>query len=457
MSIFKFSIVILAAGKGKRMLTSIPKSFFPVYGKPMIQYILNTLKKIKTDNVYIVYNSDCENIKNSLNLHGIKVKWILQKFPLGTGDAIKQVIPYAYKDKHLLILLGDMPLIKKKTIKNLIKKYKLKRNFTIVTAFLKNPTGYGRIIRKNEKIIKIIEESNITSDKYLKIKEVNSGIFFINKKILIYLIKKIKKDKKTKEIYITKILNYAYKKDIKVTSLMVRNKSEIININNKLQLFVVEKIIRKNKIIKLLSSGVNIYNVSRIEIYGDVTHGKDLTIEPDVVLKGKIFLGNNVKIKNGSILENVHIEDNVTIYPYSYIKNTKIMSNSKIGPFAVILKSKIKKNTKIGSFVEIKNTSFGDFSKAKHLSYLGDSEVGKKVNIGAGVIVCNYDGMYKHKTIIGDNVFIGADTQIIAPLRITKDATIGAGSTITKNVLSNGLTISRVKQFSIKNWKRVKK
>lgn len=434
------------------MESDIPKVLHTIAGKPMIKYILKTVKSIKPDIINIVYGHGGNLLKSII--HDPSIIWIFQKKQLGTGHAIKQVIPQFSAQEDILIVYGDIPLISIKTLKKLYKK-KPKEGICLLTKKLKNPNGYGRILRDiNNKVFKVVESQDANSEELL-IKEVNTGIFIANSSDLQRWIKKITNKNTQGEFYLTNIIELAYKEGIKINTIYPIYKNETKGVNNLLQLSYIEKIYQADLTKKLLLSGLKLKDPSRFDIRGTIEHGKNVFIDINVVIKGKVKLGNNVRIGIGCILKDSIVGDNCFIKPYSIIENSELLDNCIIGPFAIILhKSKLESGVKIGNFVEIKKSNIGQKSKARHLSYIGDAKIGKKVNIGAGTITCNFNGINKNNTIIGDNVFIGSTTQLIAPINISNNVTVAAGTTVMKSVASSNLLVyNPKKQIHKSNWK----
>lgn len=450
----KIRIIILAAGKGKRMLSNTPKVLHKIAGKPMVQYVIDTAKKFGADIINLIYGFNAKLIKSTI--YDKSIDWILQKKQLGTGHAIKQVISHFSDKEDVIILYGDIPLISIDTLKKLYK-CKPQNGICILTKKLKKPGNYGRVLRINNIVTKIVEKKEASS-KELLINEVNTGFIIANSCDLKRWLNKLKNNNKDKEYYITDIVSLAYKegKKIKTTSPIYPNETK--GVNNILQLSTIEKIYQKLQAKKLLLSGLIIKDYHRFNLSGNLKHGKDVIIDINVIIEGKVLLGNFVKIGTGCIIKNSSIDDYCIIEPYSIIENTIIKKYCKIGPFAVLRKKNyIHSKVQIGNFVELKKTKINQFSKAKHLSYLGDAKIGKKVNIGAGTITCNFDGSNKYKTIIGNNVFIGATSQLIAPINIVKKTTVAAGTTVMKNIVSSGLVYNPKTQEQKNNWKKSKK
>lgn len=448
------SVIILAAGKGTRMCSNYPKVLYPIAGKPMIEHLINTVLSLNISKIYLVYNKNLILFKSKFKIKSLH--WIFQENQLGTGHAVKQVAPYFSDNENILILYGDYPLVRKKTLKKLIK-LNLDKQIGLLTTFLKNPKGYGRIIRKNKHVFKIVEEKDIKKNQK-NISEINTGVLIVNSNDLKRWLDKIKKNNSQNEYYITDIVLFAYNEGYKINVIHPKRKSEMEGVNNFLQLSSLEKIYQIEQAEKLLLSGVMIIDPLRFDLRGNLKCGKNVIIDINVVIEGNVVLGNNVYIHVGCVLKNCTIGDNSIIYSYTLIDDSIICKNCKVGPFARLRpKTSLKNSVFVGNFVEIKNTILDKYSKVSHLSYLGDSKIGCNVNIGAGVITCNYDGVRKFKTFIDDNVFIGANSQLIAPIYIGKGVTIGAGTTLTDDVKKNGLVLSRVKQKHILYWKRPKK
>nr|WP_241973777.1 bifunctional UDP-N-acetylglucosamine diphosphorylase/glucosamine-1-phosphate N-acetyltransferase GlmU [Candidatus Pantoea edessiphila] len=448
------NIVILAAGKGNRMCSDIPKVLHSIAGKPIIKYIVDTAKNINKHKIYIIYGFKGDLIKKKLNDNSIH--WILQKEQLGTGHAIQQLLPYLNNNENLLILYGDIPFISKATLEQLCDK-KPKHGMSLLTAILDNPSGYGRVIRNNNVIAEIIEDKDANSHQ-LNIKEINTGIMFANVKDVKNWLKRTNNDNVQKEYYLTDIIKIAYQDNYFIKAIHPFDINEIKGVNDRIQLANLERIYQSNQIKTLILSGVTLRDPDRFDLRGTLICGIDVEIDVNVIIEGHVVLGNRVKIGAGCIIQNSSIDDDCNIHPYSIIRNSNLSVKCNIGPFSHLRNNaKLNHNVCIGNFVEIKDISLGNNSKAKHLSYLGDSEIGSNVNIGAGSITCNYDGKNKLKTIIGNDVFIGSDTQLVAPLTIIDNATIAAGTTVLKDINTSDLTLNPKKQIYKENWKRPSK
>ena len=446
------NVVILAAGKGTRMHSDKPKVLQPLSNKSILQHVLDTSNLLQTNNIIIVTGYKSDLIKTSIS--DPKISWRLQDKQLGTGHAVKQSIPDLSNEKTL-ILYGDVPLIEKSDLQKLIKA--ADSGLAVMTFIKDNPYGYGRIERRQGKIHAIIEEKDSTEEQR-KITEINTGIMAVNTKYLISWLGKLNNENSQNEYYLTDIVKLAVKDGIIISSHTAKNELSITGVNSKKELAFIERGFQLKKAEELMSKGVTLIDPNRIDIRGELICGKEVSIDIGCVFEGKVTLGNNVQVKPYSIIKDSYIAENTTIEPFSYIDSSKVGPTCRIGPYARLRPGSILEGSAhIGNFVEIKNSAINFGTKINHLSYIGDSEIGKNVNIGAGTITCNYDGINKHKTIIEDNVFVGSDTQIVAPLKIGKGATIGAGSTITKDVPEENLTLSRSQQKTISGWVKPEK
>jgi len=448
------NIIILAAGNGKRMHSNLPKVMHKVGGKTMLEHVLTTAQKLKPKTINVVVNPKIEHIKESFKNYNIN--WHTQIEQKGTADAVKIVLPSLNKKDEVLILYADTPLIESKLLGKFIK-YMPKSQVKVLTVELENPFGYGRIIREqaeDEIISKIIEE--IEADpKQKNIKECNTGIIFSNVSTLIELISEVKNDNTKQEFYLTDIVSIANKKNMTVAPLLSKEFNSLLGVNDKSQLEKTEQIFQENYRRYFLEKGVTMLDSKSVYFRGNVEIGTDVEVDANVIFEGNIKIGNNVKINSNVIINNSSIDNQTEIKPYSIVEDSKIGKSCSIGPYARIRPScSLEDKVKIGNFVEVKASLIKKNTKANHLTYIGDSEIGQNVNIGAGVITCNYDGKNKHKTIIKDNVFIGSDSQLIAPIIVEEGVTIAAGSTITDDSEKDSLLIARSRQQEKKNWKK---
>ncbi|HGN1707823.1 TPA: bifunctional UDP-N-acetylglucosamine diphosphorylase/glucosamine-1-phosphate N-acetyltransferase GlmU [Providencia rettgeri] len=451
MTVQRKSVVILAAGKGTRMYSELPKVLHLLAGKPMVQHVIDTAKSIGASDIHLVYGHGGDLLKEKLGEQNLN--WVLQAEQLGTGHAMQQAAPSFQDDEDIVMLYGDVPLIAKDTLDRLIE-VKPQGGIGLLTVILDNPTGYGRIIRENNEVVGIIEQKD-ASEEQRKIQEINTGIMVASGKDFKRWLAQLNNDNAQGEYYITDIIALAHKEGNKIATVHPSHLSEMEGVNNRLQLAALERVYQKEQAEKLLLAGVMLIDPARFDLRGILTHGRDIIIDTNVIIEGNVTLGNNVHIQSGCILKDCVIGDNSVISPYSVIENSELSAECTVGPFARLRPgAKLAAKAHVGNFVEMKNATLGLGSKAGHLSYLGDAQIGDNVNIGAGTITCNYDGANKHKTIIGDDVFVGSDTQLVAPVSVAKGATIGAGTTVTRDVNEDELVVSRVKQMHIKNWQR---
>lgn len=447
----KNKAIILAAGQGKRMKSDIPKVLHKVAGKEMLHHIIENTKKAGIEDIIVVIGVKSDLVKESLKKYK-NVKTVYQKEQLGTGHAVMMADEYLVNKGTTIVLCGDAPLITPKTIKDLVDSHlNSKQSSTVLTAYLQNPKGYGRIIKEGNLLKAIVEDKDASESEY-QIKEVNSGAFAFDTELLKKYLKRLDNNNSQNEYYLTDILELLRLDGYKIGSFQMEDEREIKAVNSRVQLSEVEDILRDRIIKSHMDNGVTFINKLTNQIGSDVKIGKDTIIESGAVLMGCTEIGENVLIGQNSRIEDSKIDSNISILN-SVIKDSKVGEGSTIGPFAYLRpNSIIGKNVKIGDFVEVKNSVIGDNSKASHHAYIGDGVVGKNVNIGCGVIFVNYDGKEKSKTIIENNAFIGSNTNLVAPLRIEENAFIAAGSTITKEVEKNALAVARAKQRNIKDW-----
>ncbi|MCK4833271.1 MAG: bifunctional UDP-N-acetylglucosamine diphosphorylase/glucosamine-1-phosphate N-acetyltransferase GlmU [Gammaproteobacteria bacterium] len=448
------SVIILAAGAGTRMRSSKPKVLHRLAGIPMVEHVYNTCKTLGAKQVQVVYGHGGNQLKEQCQ--HFDVEWALQAEQLGTAHAVQQASPAVNGEDVALVLYGDVPLTRCETLEALIKDVSA-NNVSLLTVELDDPTGYGRIVRENGKVTSIVEHKDAT-DEIRAIKEVNTGILAINASYLNDCLKKIDNDNVQGEYYLTDIIALAVNDGNEVFTTQVEHSYEVEGVNDRKQLARLERIFQRGIAESLLTDGTGLADPERIDVRGILKAGSDCFIDVNCVFEGEVELGTGVNIGPGCVIKDSVIGSDCIIKPYSVIENATIDKQSEVGPFSRIRPGTLlRENSRVGNFVEIKNTTLGKNSKAGHLSYLGDSEIGKDVNIGAGTITCNYDGANKYKTVIKAGAFIGSDTQLVAPVTVGKNATIAAGSTITKDIEDDTLTLSRTAQKSIKGWARPKK
>jgi UDP-N-acetylglucosamine diphosphorylase/glucosamine-1-phosphate N-acetyltransferase len=448
------SVVILAAGKGTRMYSDLPKVLHPIAGKPMVKHVIDTAKQLGAHNIHLVYGHGGDLMQQ--RLANEPVNWVLQTEQLGTGHAMQQAAPFFADDENILMLYGDAPLITKATLEKLIAA-KPDKGIALLTVVLDNPTGYGRILRENGNVVGIVEQKDANAEQ-LKIQEVNTGVMVSDGASFKKWLTQLDNNNAQGEYYMTDVIALANRDGCQVTAVQAADLMEVEGANNRLQLTALEQYFQQKQARELLLAGVMLLDPNSFKLRGELTHGKDVEIDMNVILKGKVRLGNRVKIGTGCVITDCDIGDDVEIKPYSVLEDASVGANAAIGPFSRLRPgAELAENTHVGNFVEIKKAQIGKGSKVNHLTYVGDAEIGKDCNIGAGVITCNYDGANKFKTIIGDNVFIGSDSQLVAPVTIESGATIGAGSTIRDDVRHDELVTTRVPQKHIQGWERPKK
>lgn len=451
MSKSAMSVVILAAGKGTRMYSDLPKVLHTLAGKPMVQHVIDVANKLGSQRVNLVYGHGGDLLKQTLSDDSLN--WVLQAEQLGTGHAMQMAAPFFADDEDILMLYGDVPLISVETLQRL-REAQPQGGIGLLTVKLDDPTGYGRIARENGKVVGIVEHKD-ASEEQRKINEINTGILVANGADLKRWLGKLDNNNAQGEFYITDIIALAHGEGREIAAVHPERLSEVEGVNNRLQLSRLERVYQTEQADKLLLAGVMLRDPARFDLRGELIHGRDIEIDTNVIVEGRVTLGNRVKIGTGCVIKNATIGDDCEISPYSVVEDATLEAACTIGPFARLRPgAELAEGAHVGNFVEMKKARLGKGSKAGHLSYLGDADIGDNVNIGAGTITCNYDGANKHKTIIGDDVFVGSDTQLVAPVTVARGVTIAAGTTVTRDVAENELVISRVKQKHIQGWQR---
>ncbi len=447
----KLNIVILAAGKGTRMFSSKPKVLHHIAGRPILRHVIDCAKALNPAKIIIVYGFGGDLVKKTFSREDII--WVEQKEQLGTGHAVQQAAPHLDDDANTLILLGDVPLVDVPSCEKLLAKA---QNQLAIMSFNKvDPTGYGRITRAASGNVNAIVEHKDATEAQRAIKEVNTGIMAMPAKALKQWLAGLSNNNAQSEYYLTDIVGFAVKDGVNVVAEITEDEWSVTGINSKLDLEQIERVYQGRFAIELLKKGVTLADSARLDVRGNLETAQDVEIDVGCVFEGEVSLGEGVKIGAYCIIRDAKIAAGTVIAPFTHIVETTIGTNSRIGPFARLRPgTTLAEETHVGNFVELKNAQVDVGSKINHLSYVGDTTVGKDVNIGAGTITCNYDGANKFRTVIEDGAFIGSDTQLIAPVTIGKGATIGAGSTISKNAPAGELTISRAKQLTITGWKR---
>lgn len=433
------------------MKSNTAKVLHKIAGKPMLQWVVDTANQLDSRTV-VVYGHDAEQVKKTTI--GNSIRWVEQKQQLGTGHAVQQAVDELADDDLVLILYADVPLIKSSTLAKMLAAVD-NNTMSLLTVKLNNATGYGRIVRDNGRVIKIVEQKDATQEQ-LQITEVNTGIMAIKGSHLIRCLSQLNNDNAQNEYYLTDIIEMLVNSGVSIDTTQPDNEYEVQGVNSKSQLNLLERYQQRSIAEGLMEQGVTLADANRIDVRGElVVNGNDIFIDCNVVFEGKVTLGSNVSIGANCVIRNAQIDDCAQIFSHSVLEDCCVGKETKVGPFARIRPGTVLgDNSQVGNFVEVKKTKLGKGSKINHLSYIGDAEVGQCVNIGAGTITCNYDGVNKSKTIIEDGAFIGSDTQLVAPVTVGKNATIAAGTTLTKDAAENSLSLSRTKQTTLKGWKR---
>lgn len=444
-------VVILAAGQGTRMRSALPKVLHPIGGKPMLAHVIDASRELNPQKISVVYGHGGELVKQGIS--DSDLNWIQQAEQLGTGHAVQQASAAWNDDDIVLILYGDVPLLKAETLAEVVRKGS--DSFGLLTVHLENPTGYGRIVRnEHAEVVSIVEEKDASNEQKC-ITEVNTGILATKGKQLKHWLANLENNNAQKEYYLTDVISMSVKEGIPVETIHPDSEHEVSGVNSREQLAELEGVYQEQQVQNLMAQGVSFQDPSRFDLRGTVETGQDIFIDSNVVLEGNIKLGNNIRIGANCVITNATIEDNVDVLPMSVIEDATIGMGSRVGPFARLRPgAELKSNTHIGNFVEIKNSQIGVGSKVNHLSYIGDTLMGDGVNIGAGTITANYDGANKHRTVIEDNASTGSNSVMVAPVKVGRGATLGAGTVLISDAPAEQLTLARAKQKSIKGWKR---
>jgi bifunctional UDP-N-acetylglucosamine pyrophosphorylase/glucosamine-1-phosphate N-acetyltransferase len=448
------NIVILAAGQGKRMHSNLPKVLHPVAGKALAQHVIDTARSLIPEKLVVVYGHGGEVVRSTLN--ETDVLWAKQEPQLGTGHAVAQALPELSGEGQTLVLYGDVPLTKASTLKRLLQAGK--DGLAILTVELVDPAGYGRIVRDaSGQVQRIVEEKDATPQEKA-IREVNTGIMAIPSARLAEWLGKLSNNNAQGEYYLTDVVALAVTEGVTIHTAQPDGEWEVLGVNSKVQLAELERVHQRNIADQMLVGGVRLADPNRIDVRGELSYGRDVAIDVGCVFEGKVELADAVEIGPYCVLKNVKVGAGTRIAAFCHFEDAIIGPDGVLGPYARLRPgTELGPEVHIGNFVEVKKSKLGANSKANHLAYIGDAEIGQRVNIGAGTITCNYDGANKFKTIIEDDAFIGSDTQLVAPVTVGRGATIGAGTTVTKNAPSDSLTVSRAKQMTISGWMRPKK
>lgn len=448
------NIVILAAGMGKRMHSKLPKVLQPLAGKPMLDWVLERVKPLSTSPVVVVVGHQAEMVREHYaDVDGIT--FALQSEQKGTGHALQMALPSLNPaEKHTLVCLGDVPLLSAETLERLSAAVSDENTMGLLTVTLDNPTGYGRIVREEGKVVRIVEQKDAT-DNERQIQEVNTGIMLLPTAKLADWLGSLTNSNAQGEYYLTDCIALAVKDGVTIATAQPDHVFEVEGVNSKVQLEALERVWQRHQARQLLEAGVTLIDANRIDIRGSLTCGQDVLIDVGCVFEGRVVLGDGVKVGAYSVIKDCEISADVEILPYCHLDGAVVGEASRVGPFSRLRPgAKLTGNNHIGNFVEVKKSVVGQDSKINHLTYIGDSEIGARVNVGAGTITCNYDGVNKFKTIIGDDAFIGSGTELVAPVEVGAGATIGAGTTLTKTAPAGQLTLGRARQVTIEGWTR---
>ena len=449
------NVVILAAGQGKRMHSDLPKVLHPLAGKPLLAHVIDSARDLGAKKICVVYGHGGERVREALDAPDLA--WAKQEPQLGTGHAVLQAMPAAAAsaptESSTLVLYGDVPLTRTSTLRRLIDAAGSDK-LALLTAHLDNPRGYGRIVRVGGKVTRIVEEKD-ADDAERAIGEINTGILVAPTAALARWLPTLGNRNAQGEYYLTDIVALAVAEGMPVATAQPDAAWETEGVNSKLQLAALERVHQRNVAERLLEAGVTLADPARFDVRGELACGRDVGIDVNCVFEGRVELADGVSIGANCVLKNCRIGSGARIAPFCHIEDAVVGAESIVGPYARLRPgTELGRDVHIGNFVEVKNSSIADHSKANHLAYIGDATIGSRVNVGAGTITCNYDGANKFRTVIGDDVFIGSDTQLVAPVTVGRGATLGAGTTLTRDAPPDQLTVSRARQISIPGWKR---
>ena len=447
-------ILVLAAGAGKRMRSSLPKVLQPLAGRPLLAHVLATARELSPRKVIVVHGHGAEAVRQAFN--GENVEWVLQDEQLGTAHAVMQAMPQVSADADVLILYGDVPLTRAATLKRLLEA--ADDGLAVLTAEPADPAAYGRIVRDGRGgVAKIVEERD-ASPAERAIREVNAGFYALSARRLSAWLKKIDNRNAQKEYYLTELVSLAVDERVPVTAVKTDAAWEAAGVNTPRELAELEREFQRQQAGRLLDAGVKLADPARIDVRGALECGREVAIDVNCVFEGRVTLGDGVRIGPNCVLRNISIAAGTEVLAFCHLEDSTVGARCRLGPYARLRPgTTLLEDVHVGNFVEVKASRLGAGSKANHLTYLGDSEIGARVNVGAGTITCNYDGAAKHRTVIEDDCFIGSDATLVAPVRIAQGSYIGAGSTINKNTPAGQLTVARAKQVSIPGWKPPRK
>lgn len=447
------AVITLAAGKGSRMKSDLPKVLHKLAGKPMLAHVLNSAAQLSNAKQHVVIGHGAELVQQTIT--DFDISWAFQTEQNGTGHAVAQAMPNVEADATVIVLYGDVPLIRSHTLQQLLDQTKAQQGLTLLTVKLDNPSGYGRIVRNNAgDILSIVEQKDASSEQ-LEINEVNTGILAVSAKYLNEWLPKLSSNNAQGEYYLTDIIAMAVSQGVVVSAIHPQDEYEVQGVNDRLQLAELERVFQRQQADELLRAGVSLADPSRIDIRGSLKVGNDVVIDIGCVFEGDVTLADGVHIGPYCVIKNSHLGAGTELQAYSHLDQASIAENCQVGPYARLRPgADLHRQAKVGNFCEVKKAVVGEGAKVNHLTYIGDAIIGKNANIGAGTITCNYDGVNKFITEIGADTFIGSNSALVAPVKIGDGATVGAGSTITKDVPAQELAVARGKQRNISGWQR---
>ncbi len=444
-------VVILAAGQGTRMRSRLPKVLQPLAGRPLLAHVMDMAAGLDDARLHVVYGHGGDQVP--ARFADRQVSWVEQAEQLGTGHAVEQAMPGIADDATVLVLYGDVPLVRPETADSLIEA--ATRGVALLTVRMDDPTGYGRIVRDRDgRVTSIVEQKDADAEER-SIDEVNTGLMAVPADRLRDWLSRLDNANAQGEFYLTDIVALAVADRVPVAAVQAGDPEEVMGVNDKVQLAEAEAAVRRRRVDELMEQGATVADPARVDVRGKVTCGQDVFLDVGVVLEGDVRLGDRARVGPYCVVRDSHIGEGAVIHPHSLVEGAEVGTGCSVGPFARLRPgAQLETGAKVGNFVEVKNSRLGEGSKANHLSYVGDTTVGRDTNIGAGTITCNYDGANKHRTVIGDRVFIGSGVELVAPVEIEEGATIGAGSTISKRAPAETLTVARSRQVSIRGWQR---
>jgi len=447
-------VIVLAAGQGKRMRSELPKVLHPIAGRPLLAHVLDAARTLSPRKTFVVHGHGAERVRAAFAQ--APVEWVLQPEQLGTGHAVQQAMAHVNGGGEVLILYGDVPLVRPDSLKRLVEA--ARQGVAVLTTEVDDPQGYGRIVRNPGGGVERVIEEKDASEAERAIREINAGFMALDAKRLQAWLGKISNRNAQKEYYLTDVVALAVQERVPVIGVKVQDPMEVAGVNSKAELAALERAYQRKQARRLMDAGVSLADPERIDVRGELECGRDVSIDVNCVFEGRVRLGDGVRIGPNCVLRNMSVGAQTEVLGFCYFEESEIGARCRLGPFSRLRPgASLGEEVHIGNFVEIKASRLGQGSKANHLSYVGDSQVGTKVNIGAGTITCNYDGATKSLTVIEDDCFIGSDTTLVAPVRIAKGSYIGAGSTITKDTPAGQLTVARSRQVSVPGWKPPKK